>query len=160
MRPHRAHHARAMDFPTFNQKVADALPEYTKMSPYASLLGIEVVETTPGRIRCRLVVTEKLNSGVGLVHGGALVSLVDHALSLSVYPLVEVGRWVATLEFKINYLAPVRLDVGEVIAEAEVLSFRKRVATVRIELRAKGEIVGSAQGTGYVRDKPGQKDDG
>ncbi len=145
-----------MEFPTFNQRVADALPEYTRMSPYASLLGIEIVETGPGRIRCRLPIHDRLNSGVGVVHGGAVVSLVDHALSLAVYPLVEVGRWVATLEFKINYLAPVKLDVGEIVADAEVLSFRKRVATVRIEVRAKGELVASAQGTGYIREKPGE----
>jgi 1,4-dihydroxy-2-naphthoyl-CoA hydrolase len=143
-------------FPSFNQVVADALPEYTKRSPYASMLGIEVVDVKPGSIRCKLPVRDGLNSGVGAVHGGAIVSLVDHALSLAVYPLVEIGKWVATLEFKINYLAPVRLEPGsDIVAEARVLALKKRVAAVRVDVLVKDQLVASAQGTGYIRDKLG-----
>jgi uncharacterized protein (TIGR00369 family) len=143
-------------FPSFNQTIADALPEYTKRSPYASLLGIEVVDVRPGSIRCKLPIRDGLQSGVGAVHGGAIVSLVDHALSLAVYPLVEIGKWVATLEFKINYLAPVRLDQGgDIVADARVLALKKRVAAVRVDVSVRSELVASAQGTGYIRDKLG-----
>lgn len=147
-------------FPTFDARVADALPEYTKRSPYASLLGIEVVKAEPGAITCRLPVREALTSGVGAVHGGAIVSLVDHALSLAVYPLVEIGKWVATLEFKVNYLAPVRPDASEVIADARVLTLKKRVAAVRVDVTARpsGELVATAQGTAYIREKLGGGD--
>jgi uncharacterized protein (TIGR00369 family) len=146
-------------FPSFNPAIAEALPEYTKRSPYASHLGIEVIEVKPGMIRCRLPITDKLQSGVGAVHGGAIVSLIDHALSLAVYPLVEIGKWVATLEFKVNYLAPVRVGGPDaIIAEATVLSLKKRVATVRIDVRAGDELVASAQGTGYIREKPGSEE--
>jgi uncharacterized protein (TIGR00369 family) len=147
------------EFPTFNRAIADALPEYTKRSPYASHLGIEVIAVEPGMIRCRLPVMDKLQSGLGVLHGGAIVSLIDHALSLAVYPLVEVGKWVATLEFKVNYLAPVRVGGADaIVAEARVLSLKKRVATVRIDVRAGDELVASAQGTGYIRERPGSEE--
>lgn len=143
-------------FPSFNQQVADALPSRSAISPYASLLGIEVVEVKPGRIRCKLPVKDALNSGVGAVHGGAIVSLIDHALSLVVYPLVEIGKWVATLEFKVNYLAPVRLEPGsDIVADAYVLALKKRVAAVRVDVTVKDQLVASAQGTGYIREKLG-----
>lgn len=141
------------DFPTFNPDVAKALPEYTKRSPYASLVGIEILEVGPGTIRARIPVTEKLASGVGAVHGGAIVSIVDHCLSLAVYPLVEIGKWVATLELKVNYLSPARIDRGgEILCEATVLALKKRVAVVRVDVHHDQEMIASAQGTVYVRD--------
>ena len=142
-------------FPTFDPRIAEALPEYTKHSPYASLLGIEVVKSEPGAIQCRLPVREALQSGVGAVHGGAIVSLVDHALSLAVYPLVEIGKWVATLEFKVNYLAPVRPDATAIIADARVLTLKRTLAVVRVDVTVapSGQLVASTQGTAYVRDK-------
>jgi uncharacterized protein (TIGR00369 family) len=144
-------------FPTYNPKIAEAVAERTKYSPYASLLGIEVVKWEPGAITCKLPVRDALGSGVGAVHGGAIVSVVDHALSLVVYPLVEVGKWVATLEFKVNYLAPVRPDVSAIVAEARVLTLKKRVAAARIDVTVEpsGELVACAQGTAYIREKLG-----
>jgi uncharacterized protein (TIGR00369 family) len=141
-------------FASFNADVARALPEYTKRSPYALLLGIEVVEVGPGFIRCAMPNDEKLTSGVGAVHGGALVSLIDHTLSLAVYPLVEIGKWVATLEFKVSYLAPIRQGKpGRIVAEGKVLSLKKRIAAVRVDVTFEGELVATAQGTTYVKDR-------
>lgn len=140
----------------FNSRVADALTAATKSAPYPSLVGFEVVEQTPGRVVCRLPVREAIMNGVGVVHGGAIGSIVDHVLSIVVYPLVEVGRWVATLELKTSYLAPVR--EGEIVAEATVISLRKRLGTVRVDVHNvtadKRALVATALGTVYVRDKP------
>jgi 1,4-dihydroxy-2-naphthoyl-CoA hydrolase len=134
----------------FDPEVAAALGEYTRAAGYPSLLGFEVEEVTPGRIIIALPVRPELCSVVGVVHGGAIASLVDHALSLVVYPLVERGKWVATTEFKINYLESVREGVLRVTAE--VLSLRARLAVARAEVECGGKLVASAQGTLYVRD--------
>ena len=140
----------------FNERVATALTAATKNAPYPSLIGMEVLEQTPGRIVCRVPVREAIMNGVGIVHGGAIGSLVDHVLSIVVYPLVEVGRWVATLELKTSYLAPVR--EGDIVAEATVLSLRKRLGTVRVDVHnvsgEKKTLVATALGTVYVRDPP------
>jgi uncharacterized protein (TIGR00369 family) len=134
----------------FDPAVADAIREYTKAGGYPALLGLAVEEVTPGRIIVALPVRPELCSVVGVVHGGAIASLVDHALSLVVYPLVERGKWVATTEFKINYLESVREGVLRVTAE--VLSLRARLAVARAEVECGGKLVASAQGTLYVRD--------
>jgi uncharacterized protein (TIGR00369 family) len=137
---------------SFNPRVASAIALATKNAPFAALLGFEIAEQRPGFLRCRLPITEKLHNGIGLLHGGALVSVFDHALSVVVYPHVEVGKWVATLEFKVNYLAPVR--VGEIVVDAEVISLRRRIATVEMRAHNGEELVATAMGTVYVRDKP------
>jgi uncharacterized protein (TIGR00369 family) len=144
-------------FPSFNPDVAAALHEYTARSPYGSLVGIEIVEARPGGLKARLAVTEKLGSGVGAVHGGAIVSLVDHCASLAVYPLVEVGKWVATLELKVNYVSAVPASAGGTLeADAQVLALKKRVGIVRVDVRHvaedRDELVAAAQATVYVRD--------
>lgn len=142
-----------MTFPTFNADIAKVLPQYTASSPYAGMLGLEIVDSHPGKLTCRVKVTPKLGSGVGAVHGGVIASLVDHSLSLAVYPLVEVGKWVATLELKMNYLAPVRADAeGYVVAKSEVLALKKRIAVVRVDVSFEGELVATAQGTVYVKE--------
>lgn len=141
-------------FPTFSRDIADNLARYTAASSYASLLGVEILEVEPGALCARLPVTDKLASGVGAVHGGAIVSLVDHCLSLVVYPLVELGKWVATLELKINYLAPALVAKGgDLVARAEVLALKKRLAVVRVDVTHAGDLVASAQGTVYVRER-------
>ncbi len=140
----------------FNPRVAEVLAAQSKTAPYTTLLGIEIIEQTPGRLLRRLPVRDALKNGIGIVHGGAIVSLVDHVLSVVVYPLVEPGRWVATLELKTSYLKAVR--EGELVAEATVVSLGHRVGTVRIDVRnvvgGETELVAAAMGTVYVRDPP------
>jgi len=135
----------------FDPLVAEKLAQRTRDAAYPALLGIEILEVTPGRLRCRLPVADRLMSGAGAVHGGALASLVDHAISLAVYPLVERGKWVATVELKLNYLAPVR--AGEIVAEAQVLALGRQVGTVRVDLTSGTELCATALGTVYVRER-------
>jgi acyl-CoA thioesterase len=146
---------------SFNPRVASALKAATAAAPFTSMLGVEVEEQRAGYIRCRIPVTEKLRNGIGLVHGGVLTGLIDHVLSIVVYPHVEVGRWVATLDLKVSYIAPVR--DGEIVAEAHVVSLRKRIGTVRIDVKNPkapgdgGELVAAAMGTVYVKEAPNGK---
>jgi 1,4-dihydroxy-2-naphthoyl-CoA hydrolase len=146
---------------SYNPRVAEVLAKATVAAPSPSLLGMQLVEQSPGHVRCKLEIGDKHKSGIGLVHGGVLTAMVDHVLSIVVYPHVEIGKWVATLDMAMNYLAPVR--EGEILATADILSMRRRVAVVRVELhnvRAPGSepvLVAAATGTVYVKDAPQKK---
>ena len=134
-------------------RIEQGSTQRTRDAAYPALLGIEIVEITPGRLRCRLPVADRLMSGAGAVHGGAIASLVDHAISLVVYPLVERNKWVATVELKLNYLAPVR--EGEIIADAQVLALGRQVGTVRVDVHSGEDLCATALGTVYVRERLG-----
>jgi uncharacterized protein (TIGR00369 family) len=144
-----------MEFPDFSDrfdaKMADALIQERLRGPYARLVGLQVESFTPGTVVCSLEVTDDLESGVGAVHGGAIASLVDHSLSLAVYPLVERGKWVATMEMKINYLGSVRK--GTVKATGRVVSLRRQIAVTRVDVENEGRLVAVGQGTLYIRDR-------
>jgi 1,4-dihydroxy-2-naphthoyl-CoA hydrolase len=138
-------------FDTFDQELADhmvagamdragggggGVPQY---------LGIRFTSITPGVAVAELEVTSELLNPFGAAHGATLAALVDHVLGSAVFPLVPRGTWPATLEFKLNYLAPARL--GPLRATATVVSMSKRTAVVAVECENDGRSVGTALGT-------------
>ena len=108
-------------------------------------LGIRFTEVEPGWCVAELDVGEHLLNPFGAAHGAVLASLVDHVLGSAVFPLVPRGTWPATLEFKINYLAPTR--PGVLRASSRVLSLSKKTAVVSVECHNDGRLVGTALGT-------------
>ena len=108
-------------------------------------LGIRTVGVGPGWVESELDVRPELLNPFGAAHGAVLASLLDHVLGSSVFPVVPRGTWPASLEFKLNYLAPVR--VGVLKARSEVVVLRSNTAVVRIEATNEGRVVGVALGT-------------
>lgn len=108
-------------------------------------LGIRFTEVGPGSCVAELDVGEHLLNPFGAAHGAVLASLVDHVLGSAVLPIVPRGTWPATLEFKLNYLAPTR--PGVLRATATVVSMSSRTAVVSVECDNDGRPVGSALGT-------------
>lgn len=108
-------------------------------------LGIRFTEVEPGRCVAELDVGEHLLNPFGAAHGAVLASLVDHMLGSAVFPLVPRGTWPATLEFKINYLAPTR--PGVLRATSRVVSLSKKTAVVAVDCENDGRLVGTALGT-------------
>jgi 1,4-dihydroxy-2-naphthoyl-CoA hydrolase len=93
-------------------------------------LGLRLVDVGPGTATAEIEVTPELVHNFGAVHGGVVATLVDHVLGAAVLPVVPAGTWPATLEFKLNYLAPVR--EGVIRAESQILSLRRRTAVVQV----------------------------
>lgn len=108
-------------------------------------LGIRFTEVEPGRCVAELDVGEHLLNPFGAAHGAVLASLVDHVLGSAVFPIVPRGTWPATLEFKVNYLAPTR--PGILRATSRVLSLSKKTAVVAVDCDNDGRLVGTAVGT-------------
>lgn len=132
-------------FETFNQEWADKIVGRVSRKGIDSYLGLEVTSVEPGRLECRMPVTEELITGMGNMHGGCLSALCDHVLGVVMYPVMPAGYWAATTEFKINLLAPV--TSGTCVAAAEIVSMTKRLAVVRIDVENGGRPVAVAQGT-------------
>lgn len=88
------------------------------LSNYMKLMGVIIEQNPPEPPRLVLPWKEELKNTGGLLHGGAISTLVDSVIG---YLLLQEkpGRRVATIELKVNYLKPVR--EGKVIAEGEIL---------------------------------------
>ncbi len=105
---------------------------------FDNFLGLET-KRTDGGSEVRLEIKEEtLNKG-GIVHGGAICSLVDQAIGAAVHFALGRGRRAVTVELKVNFLAPstsgaliakgrlIREGQHLLVGEAEVLDHEGRM---------------------------------
>ena len=91
-----------------NPRYAESVALLVNRSPYFSLLSMEIKELQWGTCLMEVELEEKHLQPFGNVHGGAIASVVDAAAFWAVFPQVERGKGLTTVEMKLNYLAPVQ----------------------------------------------------
>jgi len=122
------------------------------VGPFAALLGVRRLAMREGRARFELTIGAQHLNPHGVVHGGAVYTLVDYAMGGAVTSGLGPGEQCATLEIKINYLAPVA--EGVIAAEAWVVARTGRVAVVEARVHADGDRpVALATGSFYIQTR-------
>lgn len=101
-------------------------------NPYWELLGMKVEKMEYGRAKLIMPVDEKLFQAFGVVHGGAVSSLIDSAVAVALRPMVDRGTRTATIELKVNYLAPI--TEGTLFAEARIVQKGGKIAVGLVEV--------------------------
>ncbi len=61
----------------------ETIVKYFGNDTFAKLLGIELIDFSPGRARCSMKITEHHLNGLGTGHGGAIFSLADFAFAVA-----------------------------------------------------------------------------
>ena len=118
--------------------------------PLAELLGIRPERFEDGAATFGLTIRDDHLNPYGVVHGGVVSSLVDTAMGAAVHTRLVQGERCATIEIKINYLAPV--TAGELRAEARLIERTKRIAVLEARVRGEGDqLVAVATGTFYIQ---------
>lgn len=74
--------------------------------PFAALLGIEIVSSSPDKVTAQMVVREDLCTRPAVLHGGAAMSLADTVGALATLLNLPEGGSTTTIESKTNFLAP------------------------------------------------------
>jgi uncharacterized protein (TIGR00369 family) len=83
--------------------------EVRETMPFATLVGIELVEVTPELVRGRMEWAPERCTAGGLLHGGALMALADSCGGVcAFFNLPEGSIGTATIESKTNFLRAVR----------------------------------------------------
>ncbi|MEA1914241.1 MAG: PaaI family thioesterase [Campylobacterota bacterium] len=118
---------------------------------FLKYIGGEVVDFDDGYAQLAFEIQPYHKQHLGVVHGGAIATLADHAGWYAVISGLDHGFTSATIEIKINYLKPAVGDI--LIAEAKVINRTKRTAFVTIEIFAKNLLVAYATGTYAVIDE-------
>ncbi len=106
---------------------------------FGMLVGYRVDEITAGHARTSLTIEEKHISPSGMTHGGVLSTFVDFSMGAALFKALKKGERCSTIEFKINYISPVKL--GETIyGEAKIKYQGKSHAVMECHVfRAKEE---------------------
>jgi acyl-CoA thioesterase len=112
---------------------------------FARLLGIEVVESGPGRAKVRMAVTPAHRNGLGMVHGGAIFTLADCAFAVACN---SHGYTSVAINANISYL---RAPKGSVLwAEAEELAVEGKMGSCQVRvLDEDGGVVAMFGGMSY-----------
>ena len=74
--------------------------------PFANLLGIQILESTPEKIVAELLVRDDLCTQPAVLHGGAAMALADTLGALATVQNLPPGAGTTTVESKSNFLAP------------------------------------------------------
>ena len=81
--------------------------DQVNISPYPSLLSMNLVDIDIGFAVVEIVTKEKHMQLLGAVHGGVLASLIDTVAFWAVYYGIENhNAWLTSVDLKLNYLAP------------------------------------------------------
>ena len=120
---------------------------------FAELVGFEVFAENDGTGKAQLIVSERHLNPNGVVHGGALFTLVDTAMGASLMQRLDDGEICATLQISMNFLRPV-VSGGVVECEARVVNKGRRFANVRGELYVQEKLVGTADGNFAIMRAP------
>jgi acyl-CoA thioesterase len=111
--------------------------------PYAHLLGIEIVRLERGEATLALGSRPELMRMAGIMHGGALASLMDSASAFAALTIIGADAHTVTVDLTLHFLRPV--TEGLVEARARVLRAGRRIITVSIEAtNADGKSVATA----------------
>lgn len=117
--------------------------------PYAALLGIKLVRATAGEASLSLPIRHELTQNQGVVHGGAIASLLDTATAFSILTLLAPEERVTTVDLTISYLRPV--TKGLVTAHARVLRQGRRLFSVTADATdLDGTLIATALST-YIK---------
>ena len=99
--------------------------EKFEINHFPRSLGIELDSIDEGRARLSLEVQQRHLQLAGIMHGGAIATLIDTAVAFAIVGASELGARFTTIEMKVNYLSPVR--EGRVIAEARLIRDGRRI---------------------------------
>jgi uncharacterized protein (TIGR00369 family) len=117
--------------------------------PFARLLGIELEEINSGTATLGIDIRKEVTQNHGVVHGGAIASLIDTATAFAIISLLTPKEKVTTVDLTISYLRPV--TEGRIRATAKVLRAGRRLFVVSADVFDKqGTLVSTALST-YIK---------
>ena len=117
--------------------------------PYAKFLGLELGEMKLGEASMHLAVRDELRQNQGVMHGGAVASLIDTASEFAVVTQLEPHERVTTTDLTIHYLRPV--NKGSLTATARTVRAGRRLFVLSVEVTDDQQKLIATAVTTYIK---------
>ncbi len=135
-----------------NPDYVTAVCRTVNQCPYFQLISMSIIELGEGTSLLEVSLGEKHLQPFGMVHGGVFSSLIDASAFWAVYPLLDEGLGLTTVEMKLNYLSPTLK--GKMVAKGQCLKLGKTLALGQSEIHdQEGRLL--AHGTATLMVLPG-----
>ncbi|WP_072032196.1 PaaI family thioesterase [Crocinitomix catalasitica] len=133
------------------------IEKYQKSNLFGINQGFELIKFESDEIVYELEVKSKHLATPTTAHGGVIAGYMDAVIGLAaLYVSSEEGNLVSTVEFKINFISPVR--IGDVLVGiGKVVSKGKRIIVCQGEIRNKKDNTMVAVATGTFNAYPYHK---
>jgi acyl-CoA thioesterase len=129
-----------------NARVPDARAPGASIGPLGEMMRITSEAADPGCARYALRVTPELLNPHGVLHGGAVYTMVDYSMGAATMSVLPAGDICATIEIKVNYLAGVR--DGTLTCETQIVKQGRRVVFLESRVRQdSGRLAATASGS-------------
>jgi acyl-CoA thioesterase len=99
---------------------------------FPRMLGFELDSIEPGRAVLSVEVRKDLTQLQGVMHGGAIASLIDTAVAFAIVGGSEPRARFTTVEMKVNYLRPI--SKGRVTADARLIRDGRRIVVAECDV--------------------------
>jgi len=130
------------------QRVARAHAAFAAV-PYAKFLGLHLGEIRDGQVSIHLEVRDELKQNQGVVHGGAIASLIDTASAFAVLVQIEINERVNTTDLTIHYLRPI--TSGRMTATAHIVRAGRRLFVLSVEVTNDANALVATAVTTYIK---------
>jgi uncharacterized protein (TIGR00369 family) len=138
-----------MNTPDLTDEQRRRVEEMRDAVPFLQHLGVQVESVGPGTATLLLPIREEIMRNDGIVHGGAVASVIDSAFAFAIIPLLADNERTVTIDLTIHYLRPLSGGVSKTVAR--VVRAGRRVITVSAELfDENGKLAATALST-YLR---------
>lgn len=122
---------------TPNPEHVERLINAINASPYFQLLEMRVLEMGVAYSVVEINLARQHLQPFGIVHGGAVASLIESATSWAVfYEIEDESAGVTTVDLKVNYLAPA--TAGRAIARSRRIKLGRTLGYADAEVTAEG----------------------
>lgn len=111
------------------QTLLEQMREIIIRNPFATYIGIELLEAEQGKIRARIHLEPKFENIYGGMHGGCAYSLADTIAGMAA---ASYGNLVTTLHASVDYMLPVS-NTEYLYCEANVQRHGGKISVVRAE---------------------------
>src|SRR5437870_4771123 len=117
--------------------------------PYAKFLRLELGDVASGEVSIHLDVRDELKQNQGVVHGGAVASLIDTAAAFAVLTRLELDKRVTTTDLTIHYLRPI--TAGRLTATARIVRGGRRLFVLSVEVTNEQQVLVATAVTSYIK---------
>ncbi|MFP4038110.1 MAG: PaaI family thioesterase [Desulfobacteraceae bacterium] len=132
-------------------KVIESLYREVEREPYARKLGLKLVEAGPGLAVVEMDPGEDTGNIFGMLHGGAIFSLMDEAFEVSCN---AHGTVAVALSMSLVYHRAPNMN-GRLRAESREIHKGRKTATYEIKVTDQsGALVASCQALAYRKGTP------
>ena len=117
------------------------IDEYFSKVPANRLFRFSLIASSDKRAEISMPLDKTYLQEGGVVHGGIISTLADTAAVYTLHPYLTENQSMTSIEFKMNFLSPVLIENGDLLAQANLVKRGRKVALCDVEIYQKEKLV-------------------